>query len=139
VAEAGAERRGSLFEPENELEEAMLAALFDPGAMDGFLRVLAGHQVLVPLNPEGPSRKPAVGELRVSVVDFEGRRGVPAFTSPGQLAVAMSGEVRCLRITGRQLGRTWGADDTPLLLNPGGTLGLEVGAETLRNLQEGSP
>jgi SseB protein N-terminal domain len=138
VAEAGAERRGPLFEPENELEEAMLAALLDPGAMDGFLTVLAGHQVLVPLNPEGPTRKPAAGELRVPVVEFEGRRGVPAFTSSGQLASAMSGEVRCLRFTGRQLGRAWGADDIPLLLNPGGTLGLEVAADTLRGLPEDS-
>jgi hypothetical protein len=128
-----------LFEPENELEEAMLRALLDPDRMGGFLERLAGDQVLIPLNPPGtPKRRRALSDrrVRVPVVEFEGRRGVPAFTSSGQLAAAMTGDVGCLRFTGRQLARLWGKDDTPLLLNPGGRLGIEVSAETVRGLEE---
>jgi hypothetical protein len=117
------------FEPGSELEASMYAALADPAAMPGFHAQLAESKLLVPL-AEGSSPR---GPFVFPRVRFEERVGVPVFTSAEELVRVMPPESVYVEMTGREVAL--GLDDkTELLVNPGGTLGLALPAETLRRI-----
>lgn len=118
------------FEPVNELERAMLAALMDPDAMASFLAILATSEVIVPLY------RSSDGEVDPNVfnlVEVKGREGVAVYTSVAQMAYAAPTGGPCVQMTGRRLAQDWD-DRTPLLINPGGTLGLALDPEKVATL-----
>ncbi len=123
------------FEPDNVLEEAMLAALGDPGRMNAFLDHLSAGALLLPV--AGGEATEAGGRVLLKRIEYEGRRGVPAFTSLTQLRRAGYRGGRCVRMTGAALAPLW--DDSALLLNPGGELGIALDASTVRSLGEARP
>jgi hypothetical protein len=125
------------FDPDNDLEVAMLAALTEPKAMPAFLDELADATVLIAtLDPVGPRDQRA--SLRFPVVDLDGRMGVPAYTSTTRLLRARSEAESMVGITGRGLASLWDWDQ-PLLLNAGAELGIELSADTVRSLGRAPP
>lgn len=108
----------------------MLAALMDPDEMPSFLAALATSELIVPLY------RPSEGEVdpRVfNIVEVEGREGVAVYTSVAQMAYAAPTGGPCVQMTGGRLAQDWDGR-TPLLLNPGGTLGLALDPETIETL-----
>jgi hypothetical protein len=119
-----------VFEPDNALEEALLAALLDPAALPAFHRELAASELLIPT-----SEPPAPGAPRVFPLGQVGEHtGVPAYTSVTQIAHSEPPEgTSFVRLTGRELADGWD-EETTLLINPGGTLGLALTAAEVRRL-----
>lgn len=108
----------------------MARALTDPAAMPAFLRALASSEVIVPVF------RTRDGDLDPSlfrVVQHAGHEGVAAFTSAEQLALAVPEGGPCVAATGARLASGWDRE-TSLLLNPGGTLGIALGWETVVSL-----
>jgi hypothetical protein len=128
-----------LFRPENELEEALLAAVRD-GDRTGLLAALAVGELYLPAAgrpQEGAVAVEAGDELELPFLEQEGVRYVPAFTSPTELLRFLPGGTGYLRIQGRLLAGAW-PEGTPLALNPGGTLGVVIPAESVAGLRTGS-
>lgn len=133
----------ALFRPENELEEALLAAARD-GDRTGLLAALAVGELYLPAagRPhEGAVALDPGGELELPFLEHGGVRYVPAFTSPNELLRFLPAGTGYLRIEGRLLAAAW-PEGVPLVLNPGGRLGVSIPAEEvarLRTLPAGPP
>lgn len=122
------------FDPDNPLEEAMLAALVDPDRMDAFLEALAEADLLLPVQDQPRGRDPAPkGRVRFPVVEIEGKVGVAAYTSPTRIIRGRPEVTATLRLPGRRLAAMWDTDHS-LLLNPGAELGIELPAHTVLSL-----
>ena len=118
------------FEPVNDLERAMLAALVDPEAMPSFLDALSTSELIVPLyRPADEKVDPRV----FNMVEVDGQEGVAVYTSIVQMAYAAPEGGPCVQMTGRRLAEDWDGH-TPLLINPGGTLGLALDPQTVEGL-----
>lgn len=125
---------GRHFDPDNPLEEAMLAALVDPDRMHAFLEALAEAVLLLPVVDPPRGRDPApTGRVRFPVVEIEGRVGVAAYTSPTRIVGGRPDVTAMLRIPGKSLADIWDTDRS-LLLNPGAELGIELPARTVLSL-----
>ncbi len=125
------------FAPDNDLERAMVQALVEPSTMPRFQAALANSDLHVPVLPDDPGAT-ARRELRYPAVRLRGDLGVAAFTSITQLARAASGTVGCVRMTGRQLAASLDGT-TPVVINPGGELGLVLTPEVVANMAAAEP
>jgi hypothetical protein len=130
------------FEPENEVERAMLEALVDPARLPAFHEALADGALLIPIRAEGAAADPATvdvgGPLRFTKVSYKGQIGVPAFTSVTQMSKVVLPNSAFVEMSGRLLAAGWD-DKTTLLVNPGGDLGLPVGAEVIKGWRPRGP
>lgn len=113
--------------PENELEEAMLAASRGQRDQASFLAALGGAELLLPKaqgvdtgSLPGPSET-----LELPLFERDGRHYVPAFTSLRQLRLALPGGGGYYALPARALAESW-APEHWLAINPGGELGLPL-------------
>lgn len=119
------------FDPENDLEEAMLSALMEPETMPAFLDAVAVTPLAVPTAEPvttGGSRR-----VRFPVIRVGDREGVPAYTSMTRLARARPQGGPLVRMSGRELAAAWDHDRS-LLINGGAELGLALDADAVRGL-----
>lgn len=117
------------FEPENDLERALLALHRGEGSRAGVLAALESAEVVVPRPAGGGPGEPE--ELQLPVMrSGDGRRAVPLFTSPGRLAAAVEVETAYLQVAFGALAEGW-PPDVGALIDPGGPLELmlAIGAE----------
>lgn len=117
-----------VFQPTNQLEQAMQGAARDPQMAAAFLAALADAELLVPLNapPQGD-----VVEFPHFAVD--GVDHIAVFTSEAQLDRAQHPRVGALQLTGRVLAQMW-PPDMPMAINPRGDLGLSLPAPDVQAL-----
>jgi hypothetical protein len=119
------------FDPENDLEEAMLAALVEPDTMPAFLDALAGAILFLPTErPASPGRRRV---LRFPVIRLGDREGVAAYTSMTRLASARPEGTPLVRMRGREVAAAW-EHDLPLLVNAAAELGLALEPDAVREL-----
>jgi SseB protein N-terminal domain len=119
------------FDPENDLEEAMLAALVEPESMPAFLDALADAKLVVPtVGRAAPGRS---SRVEFPVIRLGDREGVTAFTSMTRLARARWEDTPLVRMSGRELAAAWD-HDLPLLVNAGAELGIALEPDAVRNL-----
>jgi hypothetical protein len=127
----------TLFRPANALEESLLAGMraSDRAALLG---ALAQGDLLLPA-PEAPSggeRLVIAGdgaELPLAFLEHEGTRYLVAFTSPAQLLRFIPEGSAYVRIRGVSLAKV-APPETPLVLNPGGEIGLTLSPDEVASL-----
>jgi SseB protein C-terminal domain/SseB protein N-terminal domain len=119
--------------PENQVESVLLRASRQQADGAELLAALAAAELLVPV--AGP---PAADPTRMRLPAFEqeGRRYVPVFTSPAQLAMSGHGGGH-LRLRGRELAAMVDRS-TGLAVNVGGDLGLPISPEQVRAMTAAS-
>jgi hypothetical protein len=131
-----------LFRPENALEEALVTAR-QVDDVEALLVALAEADVFVPspdagLREEQPVLAKLGDTLALPVVELGGDRFVPVFSSLRQLGLARPVGGGYLRFLGRSLAEIWPAG-VSLVLNPGGELGLVLGAEQVVGVRDLPP
>ena len=128
------------FQPQNQLEKALVRASIDPEFEPSFLRSLLDSEILVlPAEPFLPTQN---GKLKsgtgfhVLECEFEGQRYLPFFTSLPRLEATLKKDCRYLTISARIfLENTKGA---LLYLNPGSLYGREILPEDVQKILSGS-
>lgn len=107
----------------------MLDALVDPAALPGFKASLSGAELIFPLY-RGEDED--VDPTNLTVLKREGHEGIAAYTSTAQIARALPEGGPCVKMTGARFAEGWDGA-TPVLLNPGGDLGLVIDAATIED------
>jgi hypothetical protein len=133
-----------LFRPENALEEALVIAL-RVDEVEALLAAFAEAEVFVPSADAGPGPgeeqpvRAGLGDtVALPVIELGGDRFVPVFSSLRQLGLARPAGGGYLRFSGHSLAVIWPAD-LSLALNPGGELGLVLGAEQVVGVRDLPP
>lgn len=103
-----------LFQPENELEEAVLAAVRD-GDRAGLLAALAHAEVYVPATGSGR-------DVQLATIERGGVSFIPVFTSLTRLRVIAPDGTGYMRVAGRGLASVR-PQGVPVVVNPGSDVG----------------
>jgi hypothetical protein len=111
------------------------------GDPEELLRELASSIALVPQErvpqePPADGQEPPDGAISLPVIEQEGRRYVPVFTSEEALRAAGADATTALRLPILQLAAGWPSDDLWLAVNPGSADGLALPPEVVRALVE---
>jgi len=90
-----------MFEPNNDLEALMQAAVKDPGRIPAFYRTLLQTEiyVLTPETPMKPGQRRSVKfkeKLNIATVEFQGLKWHPAFTSKSRISDYLKEPEVCL-------------------------------------------
>jgi hypothetical protein len=130
-----------LFIPENELEEALVRAVKDPGAAPDFYRLLLSSELLVLGSVEGHETDTTAFSVapgsKISLVTGtrNGGQYLPIFSSLARMQEYVKQESKYLSLNGRDLlDFTRGA---PVILNPASEYGKELTADQVRQLLDG--
>lgn len=117
------------FEPANELETRMLAAL-DAEDQDGYLRLLADAELLLP--------RPGTEAPTWATVAVDGATFVAAYTSPAAMAISTAGQFVRYRAVGLpDLVAGWPDPSWSLAIDPGLPLAAHLPASLLRQIVAG--
>lgn len=97
-----------MFEPENNLETLMQAAVKDPGAIPAFYKALMETEIyiLTPEAPMEPGRRRSMKyeeKLNVATVEYQGMKWHPAFTSKNRISAYVKEPETCLGAVARNL------------------------------------
>lgn len=133
-----------MFEPENDIERALMRATSEPDERPGFLRALIDAEIFVALIPEGgpivagPDGKATIPEgttLKLASVVQNDEKHLAFFTAPSRARVWCKGDHIVAPEKTRDLfGR---APDMPYLLNPGSDFGKTFASAEVRRLLKG--
>jgi hypothetical protein len=128
----------ALFLPSNELEESLLAA-FRARDRDALLGALAGGELFLPAPeaPAGGERLVLAGEgaeLPLPFVEHDGTRYLAAFSSAEQVLRFAPAGSAYVRLRGASLAAV-APPKTPLVLNPGGEIGVTLTADEVSKLR----
>lgn len=115
-----------LFRPENEVEEALLAAVRD-GDRPGLIAALAHAEVYVPAEQAGE-------EVRLATIEQDGTSYVPVFTSLAQLRRVAPDGTGFLCVEGRGLSAV-SPRGLSVVVNPGGELGVVLSPDEVEALE----
>lgn len=121
---------------ENHLEQLLAAAAQDPGQRPAFYRALLESDLYV----LGTAHETAGGDtqLELRVLEAEGRRVIPIFSSEARIQEFVQREETYLQMNGRALLGTVTGSGTGLVLNPGAAYGKEFTPEEIAALLDGS-
>jgi hypothetical protein len=127
------------FEPENDLESAMLAAARQPERFAEFLALLHQADVYIPgRDPVGEEGPIAPETVTLPVVEWEGRDAVPVFSSLSRLRQAVDSVPSYMAFHFSDLAALW--QEQWMLLNPGVALGLPLSPAQVRgDVDAGTP
>jgi hypothetical protein len=114
--------------PGNHVESVLQRASRRQADGGELLAALADAELLVPVDGPPPEQPP--DRMRLPAFEDQGRRYVPVFTSPAQLALYGHGGGH-LRLRGRELAAMLDAA-TGLAVNPRGDLGLPLSPDQVR-------
>lgn len=97
-----------MFEPENNLETLMQAAVKDPGAIPAFYKALMETEIyiLTPEAPMEPGRRRSLKyeeKINVATVEYQGMKWHPAFTSKNRISAYVKEPETCLGAVARNL------------------------------------
>jgi hypothetical protein len=97
-----------MFEPQNDLEAVMQAAVKDPRRIPAFYKTLLKTEIyiLTPDAPMTPGRRRSVKfneKLNIATVEFQGLRWHPAFTSKSRIADYVKEPEVCLGAVAKNL------------------------------------
>jgi SseB protein N-terminal domain len=98
------------------------------------LRGLATTIALLPQAPSPEGEEPPEGAISLPVIEHDGRRYVPVFTSEEALQSAGADMGSVLRIPIAQLAANWPSDDIWLAVNPASDDGLGLPPDLVRTL-----
>jgi hypothetical protein len=98
------------------------------------LRDLATCIALLPQAPLPEGEEPPEGAISLPVIEHDGRRYVPVFTSEEALQSAGADVGTVLRIPIAQLAANWPSDDIWLAVNPASEDGLGLPPDLVRTL-----
>jgi hypothetical protein len=98
------------------------------------LRDLATSIALLPQAPQPEGEEQPEGAIALPVIEQEGRRYIPVFTSEEALRSAGADPGTALRIPIAQLAANWPSDDMWLAVNPASEDGLGLPPEVVRSL-----
>jgi hypothetical protein len=93
-------------------------------------------QERVPQEPQADGQEAPDGAISLPVIEQDGRRYVPVFTSEEALRAAGADAATALRLPVLQLAAGWPSDDLWLAVNPGSDDGLALPPEVVRALVE---
>lgn len=132
------------FEPENELELALMQAASDPSRRAGFARILMDAEIVVALLSDGSVPVQGIGgkttlpvgtKLKVAVATHDDRAHITFFTAPSRARVWCDRDHILAPDKTRDLFAR--NTDTPHLLNPGSDYGKEFTVAEVRRLLAG--
>jgi SseB protein N-terminal domain len=97
-----------VFEPKNNLEALMWAAVRDPAEIPAFYRALLETEIyiLTPQVPMTPGRRRSMKfqeKINVATVEFQGMKWHPAFTSKKRISDYLKEPETCLGAVARNL------------------------------------
>jgi hypothetical protein len=97
-----------MFEPNNDLEALMQAAVKDPGRILAFYKTLLQTEiyVLAPESPMKPGQRRSVKfkeKLNIATVEFQGLKWHPAFTSKSRISDYLKEPEVCLGAVAKNL------------------------------------
>lgn len=121
------------FEPENELERALVRASGDATYADGFYRRLIDEDLLFIQQPGSSDTNDSVG---IATLDIDGTAHLPIFSSLSRLQEAIDREVTYAAVNGLELLRM--TSGLPLVLNPASEYGKQITAAEAAAIIDGS-
>jgi SseB protein N-terminal domain len=97
-----------VFEPENNLETLMQAAVKDPSVAPEFYKTLLETEIyiLTPETPMTPGKRRSMKydeKINVATVEYQGMKWHPAFTSKKRISDYLKEEEVCLGAVSRKL------------------------------------
>jgi SseB protein N-terminal domain len=97
-----------VFEPENNLETLMQAAVKDPSVASEFYKTLLETEIyiLTPETPMTPGKRRSMKydeKINVATVEYQGMKWHPAFTSKKRISDYVKEEEVCLGAVSRKL------------------------------------
>jgi SseB protein N-terminal domain len=98
------------------------------------LRSLATSIALLPQVPPAEGQEPPEGAISLPVIEQDGQKYVPVFTSEEALRAAGADAATALRIPVVELAANWPSDDLWLAVNPASEEGLGLPADVVRAL-----
>ena len=122
------------------LEDALRQAATDPRHRSALYHALWEGDLLVP-QPGSAERAAALvhgGDVQLPVLESEGRRYLPVFTSEDELRRSVPADVPCVRLTGRALAGMW-ETDLWMAVNPRGEVGAILSPGEVLRLPHGGP
>lgn len=121
------------FEPENAVEETMLAAARDPERFGDFLEALRAGDIFIPRHEEADDDEDG-DTITLPLVRWEGREAVPVFSSLTRLHTAIPDCERYMAFHFADLASRWG--EHWMILNPGNAVGLPLSPAAVRGEAE---
>lgn len=114
--------------------EEGIAAGIEAGDEAAVLRALANSVALLPqaLAPDG--EQPPEGAIALPVIEHEGQRFIPVFTSEESLRAAGADPETAVRIPVVELAAHWPSEDVWLAVNPASEEGLGLPPDVVRTL-----
>ena len=98
------------------------------------LRELATSVALLPQAPQAEGEEAPEGMISLPVIEQDGQRFIPVFTSEDSLRAAGGDASTAVRIPIAQLAANWPSDDVWLAVNPASEDGLGIPPDVVRVL-----
>jgi len=98
------------------------------------LRALATSVALLPQVPQPEGQEPPEGAIALPVIEQDGQRFIPVFTSEDSLRAAGGDPSSAVRIPIAQLAANWPDEDVWLAVNPASEEGLGLPPDVVRAL-----
>jgi hypothetical protein len=114
-------------------EEAISAAM-EAGDNTAVLRALATSIALLPQAPPADGEEPPEGAIALPVIEQDGQRYIPVFTSEESLRAAGADPNTAIRIPVAELAANWPSEDVWLAVNPASQDGLGLPPDVVRAL-----
>ena len=114
-------------------EEAISSGM-QAGDNAAILRALATSVALLPQVPQPEGQEPPEGAIALPVIEQDGQRFIPVFTSEDSLRAAGGDASTAVRIPIAQLAANWPDEDVWLAVNPASEDGLGLPPDVVRAL-----
>jgi hypothetical protein len=130
------------FEPENELEVSFMKAAADAAHRPQFYKDLAAAEIFFIRHGATPSDRNEVvsvakGEpVQIRNMEFNGKQYLPIFTSLRRLQAVLDGRATYLKMNALEFFKL--TQGTPLVLNPGSSVGKELTVNEVAAIIDGS-
>jgi hypothetical protein len=114
--------------------EDAIASGMEAGDNAAVLRALATSIALLPQAPPAEGEERPEGAIALPVIEQDGQRYIPVFTSEESLRAAGADPATAVRIPVAQLAANWPSDDVWLAVNPASEEGLGLPPDVVRAL-----
>jgi hypothetical protein len=118
---------------ERSTDEAVSSST-EAGDNAAILRALATSVALLPQVPQPEGQEPPEGAIALPVIEQDGQRFIPVFTSEDSLRAAGGDASTAVRIPIAQLAANWPDEDVWLAVNPASEDGLGLPPDVVRAL-----
>lgn len=114
--------------------EDAISSGMEAGDNAAVLRALATSIALLPQAPADEDEERPEGAIALPVIEQDGKRYIPVFTSDESLRAAGADPATALRIPVAELAANWPSDDVWLAVNPASKEGLGLPPDVVRAL-----